>query len=415
MRILVLVLLLCLSFYVSTPSSLAEAPKSKKAQSFLSVPVFFVTDRKLEGNSFTGERKYAADCKHDPYMGKLNFVIASPEKVELSSEQKELGLAIADKTKEPISNLQILNNGLEYTEAKEKFLDAVATECTKPGQNGELVVFVHGYNTPFAGAIRHGAEFSRCFGRPAIVYSWPSVSKLRTYTSDEANNEWSQEHFNQFLDDLGELHKRNPAIKVILVAHSLGSRLIVRAAPILKENEMLKDVALVCPDIDYETVRHYLQRYATGKGKFNVWLYTSTRDNALAFSQIMHGGYFRLGECGNSIVELFPGLKPAEASTHVSDADKQRVETVKAGLAKRMHTIDFTELDSGLLGHKIPHELIEQMCQTGAPGPGLSMVETDAGETSKLGKMLFKSHGKESFPAERGRCNKVVRNEQKTQ
>ena len=145
-----------------------------------------------------------------------------------------------------------------------------------------------------------------------------SVAKLRSYDSDENNNEWSQEHFNDFLSNLEKLAVADSTFKVRFFAHSLGTRLVLRAAPLLK----------------------------------------LTATNA------------------------------------------------------RMQTIDFTNLDTGLIGHTVPAKLICNMSFTGLPGPGLVLVPEQSGEVSKTSHFMSKlTKIKNSDPQIHGQVMRVVKDE----
>src|SRR5262249_19878517 len=116
-------------------------------------------------------------------------------------------------------------------------------------------------------------------------------------------------------------------------------------------------------------------------------LYMSQRDKALAISQLLHGGYTRLGECADSIASIARNTlqMPAKAEDGVSD--KQYSELMEK-TKHRMQTIDFTNLDQGMLGHKIPVSLIYSMSYTNSPGPGLQLVNQESGQRSRTSQML---------------------------
>ena len=132
-------------------------------------------------------------------------------------------------------------------------------------------------------------------------YSWPSVGKLRSYDTDETNVEWSQDHFNDVITHLEQLCTADPSVKVRLFAHSMGTRLAVRATPLLREKLYLVEAALICPDVDDGLVQHYIRRYLSAKGTVTLRVYMSRHDKALAFSQLVHGGYTRLGEQADAL------------------------------------------------------------------------------------------------------------------
>ncbi len=218
-----------------------------------------------------------------------------------------------------------------------------------------------------------------------IFYSWPSVCAFRSYTSDENNVEWSQEHFNDVVTHLETLCTKDPIVKVRYFAHSMGTRLLVRASPLLREKSYVLEATLVCPDIDGGLVQHYATRYLSAKGTATIRVYMSRDDKCLAISQLLHGGYCRFGECAESLSGFAMqalGVKDNGGADQDKDASEKFAEVLKA-TEKRMQTIDFTAIDSGILGHKIPAALICSMSFTNQPCPGLKLVPEDSGTTEQ--------------------------------
>src|SRR5262249_9294498 len=135
--------------------------------------------------------------------------------------------------------------------------------------------------------------------RPVILYSWPSVPKMLKYFVDSGNNEYSQAHFNLFARDLLTFSDLHP-VSIYVVSHSMGNRTIVRAVPVLAGRGLIKDLELVSPDIDEETFKHYVLGLHHEHGV--VRLYVSYKDKMLPLSQMLHGGYYRLGEGVGSVL-----------------------------------------------------------------------------------------------------------------
>jgi len=155
----------------------------------------------------------------------------------------------------------------------------------------------------------------------------------------------------------------------------MGSRLVVRAAPYLLAKPFLREADLVCPDIDAGLVKHYADRYLSADSTTIIRLYMSHRDKALAISRMIHGGYARLGQYAGSLVSIVRnGLTlPVQASGKSSQSTEQLHEPLES-IKHRLQTIDFTTLDKGWLGHKIPVDLIYNMSYTDSPGTGLTLV-----------------------------------------
>jgi len=381
-----------LCFWLTVTVGGAAALAADEAPALVRVPIYFVTDRNLQSKEpaikFGPHRKYIGDCEHDPFMGSGYCVVANTDKKALTPGLVAQGWAAAD-AQQKVGDAQIsLIAAADFPEIQKKFFKAVEEKGVE-SEHKNIVLFSHGYKNSFESAWHTAARFSYQFESPVILYSWPSVAKLRSYSSDENNSEWSQEHYNDVLEKLEETCVAS-SLHLRIYAHSMGSRLAVRATPYLREKPHVVEVALVCPDVDQGLVKHYTRRYLSTKGTVKLRLYMSQRDKALALSQVLHGGYTRLGECADSIASMATSafkLKDdakAEAETEEDREFKERIERTK----HRMQTIDFTEFDTGMIGHQIPVEVIKSMAFTDAPGPGLELVPQESGQRSRTSRMF---------------------------
>ncbi|MDP3507259.1 MAG: alpha/beta hydrolase [Candidatus Melainabacteria bacterium] len=367
------------------------------AERFLRVPVFFITDRNLEPTK-TGEvdfgphRKYLGDCKHEPFMGSAYCVVENLEKKPLSDHLKNLGwskAAVSDKV--GAFKITPLTDD-SFDKVQDTFYGSVREKALQT-EDKNIFLFAHGYKNPFHGALRTAATLAYNAERPVIFYSWPSVAKLRSYTSDENNVEWSQEHFNDVIARLEKLCTDEQSLKVRLMAHSMGTRLLVRATPLLREKKHIVETALICPDVDDGLVKHYARRYLSVKGTTVIRLYMSQRDKALVLSQFVHGGYTRLGEhadaIGSWVTKTLSGQSPEGERQAASIEDAEFADRL-AKTKKRMQTIDFTDIDTGPIGHHIPAKLICSMSFTNDPGSGLSLISEESGQRNKFSNLFTK-------------------------
>ena len=92
----------------------------------------------------------------------------------------------------------------------------------------DILIFVHGYRTSWANAVKRSAQFSYDleFDGHTVVYTWPSQDKLLAYTVDETNAAWAAPHFTELLR---ELLANSGARRVHIVAHSMGNRITTEA------------------------------------------------------------------------------------------------------------------------------------------------------------------------------------------
>lgn len=92
----------------------------------------------------------------------------------------------------------------------------------------ELFVFVHGYNVSFSDAARRTAQmaYDLHFQGAPIFYSWPSQGKTQDYPADEDSARRTQLHLQAFLLDIAG---KTGAENIYLIAHSMGNRPLTEA------------------------------------------------------------------------------------------------------------------------------------------------------------------------------------------
>ncbi len=379
------------------------------------MPVLYMTDRAATSKTFGTTRKMEVGTAiYNLHTGKFNC-----------SVKNSLGKQIIEKTKQLDWKGTEKNSGLSITpfassgteKAYHEFGNAVI-EAAEKSSSKEVFVIIHGYNTTFARAAKSAASLAYSVERPVIVFDWPSRGKLSQYDQDEGNNEWSQEHFDHLLEELKAVKDRS-GIKFNLLAHSMGNRLIIRSAPVLKGQRLFEQMYLVDPDFDAETFVHYLVRYAkstdlagatAGGDKeepTKVRILFSHRDRALPMAQCLFGGYTRLGQAADrmlstvlnpiSVTENFIRPKnetPIDTDSKQSESSEpsapsaESVPALSSSWSMNFEWIDFTVLDYGLVGHTIPFQMISSLWSENRPGAGLKIVESTNEELNGLSKMF---------------------------
>ncbi|TWU37066.1 alpha/beta hydrolase [Novipirellula artificiosorum] len=190
------------------------------------------------------------------------------------------------------------------------------TETLAASPDGDLLVFIHGYNVSFESAVQRTAQIAvdLPFEGVPVCYSWPSQASLMGYTIDENNSEWTITHLKQFLTDLAE---QSGAKSINVVAHSMGNRAMTAA---MQQIQWQRDeaspppfdrIVLAAPDVDADRFRRDLAP-ALLKVSNQVTLYASSDDQALVASKKVHG-YPRAGESGANIV-VVPGVETIDVS-----------------------------------------------------------------------------------------------------
>lgn len=197
---------------------------------------------------------------------------------------------------------------------REAYLTAVADALDDTLNDRRAVfVYVHGYRTTFDEAAVRAAQLHMDLKIPGVTafFSWPSRGTARGYAADEEAVQLSERHLCEFLVDLCA---KSSAKKVHLLAHSMGSRAVLRVAMRAAENSSrtrgieLGQLILAAPDIDaafFASEADSFRHIAEG-----TTLYTSSRDLALQSSSVVHRGP-RAGQ---------GPLLPLPGAVHVIDA-----------------------------------------------------------------------------------------------
>jgi esterase/lipase superfamily enzyme len=359
--------------------AIGKPPASRPA--FIGVPVLFVTDRDQDGHSFGSRRRYSSGCKHDMYYGTAMVTVPNDHKVVLDTHLAALGWQGESHKGGKIAP----ENCIQSTDpeaAKKEFFDRVKSALDK--QNSpECCVFVHGAADAFEDCLIDAATLAYHLQKPLILYSWPSRPSIVGYFADSTNIEWSQHHFNTFCKDLLDFKAEHP-LQVIALSHSMGNRLVIRALPVVYGKNLISDWELISPDIDADTCRHYTIGYSQPDAR--IRLYVSNKDKVLPLSQLVNGGYYRLGEAANPAVE-------------------QRHATVSEYLER----IDFTAVDKGFHGHSLPFDLVADMVHNDKPGEGYALVPETSVHGNGIVRMADHADALRPTSKESDFCSRVVK------
>lgn len=186
------------------------------------------------------------------------------------------------------------------------------------GANTDVLVFVHGFNSPFARVTKLVGKLAETIGSDAgadgdhnrggtvrqelvtIMYSWPSMGSPFAYMQDECSVQYSYAHFKQFVDEITTLVGNTSRIH--FVAHSLGCQLVYRylldrnftQLATARSARAAGTVIFSCPDLDYQTVSLDSEREMFSASIDRGFILVSDVDGPLELSRALHG-YTRLG------------------------------------------------------------------------------------------------------------------------
>ena len=164
------------------------------------------------------------------------------------------------------------------------------------GWEGTICVYTHGYDISFDEALRDLAlicaelEVKHPESRVLpVLFSWPSIGARTEYSADEANLEWSEKPFFDFLDRL--FKEKSPGATLDLVAHSMGCRPIFRycqkTAPTITSGHV-RNIFLCSADVDFHYAEQHKKELQDSVSNF-VYVLVSDKDGPLIMSEYLHG------------------------------------------------------------------------------------------------------------------------------
>ncbi|PYG34596.1 alpha/beta hydrolase [Pelagimonas varians] len=170
------------------------------------------------------------------------------------------------------------------------------TDLNHPANSKDVIVFVHGFNVNYAEAVYRLAQVAHDYQSqlPVIAFSWPSAGSSRGYAYDRDSVTFSRDSLETLFSLLARKHR-----KVYLVAHSMGSQLVVetlRQMSISGNRSALaqfESVTLISPDIDEDVFIQQLRRIDPLPVPFTLMV--SQHDRALDISAFLTGKPNRLG------------------------------------------------------------------------------------------------------------------------
>lgn len=166
-----------------------------------------------------------------------------------------------------------------------------------PGNKRRVLVFVHGFNTPFDASVFRFAQFvndTRSNLVP-VLFTWPSRGRVTSYVYDRESANFSRSDLAYVLSAAA----RSPHVdEVVVLAHSMGAWLAVEALRQLALQEgrvpaKIDNVILASPDLDLDVFERQLQEMGPKRPKMTIFV--SRNDHALSLSRTLAGDVQRVG------------------------------------------------------------------------------------------------------------------------
>jgi esterase/lipase superfamily enzyme len=275
--------------------------------------IYYATNRKRTGskepiNFYGGER---ADTPYVEY-GRCEISIPANHKRGVM-ESPFLGLNFFKDDRQHIVLRSITPLSVESFFSTINAKINPGSEKSRMGR-GDLVIYIHGYNTTFENAAKRTAQIAFDYGFQGVplMFSWPSDGKLVSYPSDREDITWSITHMEQFFNDV---LTRSRAKRVHLIAHSMGNQGMIdvlNTMALRRGGEgppLFENIILSAPDFDAQLFQQQIAPNTISLAR--RWtLYTSKKDGVLNISTSFNSAK----RLGLSPVTIIPGMDIIDAS-----------------------------------------------------------------------------------------------------
>lgn len=167
----------------------------------------------------------------------------------------------------------------------------------------DLLIFIHGFNTPFSKAAIRCAQLAHDtnFAGEAVLYSWPSAENPTTYSIDKKRAEENFQFLANFLQDISSQTQKD----IHIVAHSMGTYVLMNSLAILKNRidqnnsillsrreakngKVFGQIILAAPDIAQDDYHKSFSEFKLDEVAENFTLYSSENDHVLDASQLFN-------------------------------------------------------------------------------------------------------------------------------
>ncbi|MBR9864061.1 MAG: alpha/beta hydrolase [Rhodobacteraceae bacterium] len=206
-----------------------------------------------------------------------------------------------------------------------------STALRKNAQNArrEAIVYVHGFNITFAEGTYRLAQLSHDLKSTstAVHYSWPATQNTLEYTRDRDSVLFARDG----LQSLLEILAAQPYDRIVIVAHSIGSNLVVetlRQIYLQRKTAVtrkLAGVVLISPDIDTNLFEMQLSRIKPLPEPFVI--FGDEADLALKASAFLTGQSNRVGQLKDTEILRRYGVQFVNV-TDINDSEDKLSHTV---------------------------------------------------------------------------------------
>lgn len=214
---------------------------------------------------------------------------------------REIG-SVSDGQDKPKPERDFTLAALEKFDSKPDFAASLSRDiAARKGNGREVTVFVHGFNNSFTDSAFRLAQLSHDLELPGafVSYAWPSRANPLGYEYDRDSALFARDGLAELLHAISD----NSDAEIILVAHSMGSALVMETLRQLEieqpgwTGQHIRGVILMSPDINIDVFRSQIKRIKVVPDPFLVIV--SRKDAILRLSSRLRGQKTQLGNIDN--------------------------------------------------------------------------------------------------------------------
>jgi esterase/lipase superfamily enzyme len=258
-------------------------------------PVLFATNRKWNAKATTLSETFQMD--RDSRVTYGHALVTIPKDHNIGEvERPRTTLLIFTEDENARKHFLMKEFG---TLTREEFASRIG------GQADSVLLFVHGYNVTFYDAIFKAAQiaFDANYQGTVIAFAWPSAANTLLYDYDNVSARYSPP---ALLEVLQLVRAQAPQKKLIIVAHSLGSDVVVETLQRARLSGIhlnISELVFAAPDVDKDLFMSKAEDIKEVAG--NVTIYASSADKALLVSKRKASGsrmgYIEAGQPPNFV------------------------------------------------------------------------------------------------------------------
>ena len=183
----------------------------------------------------------------------------------------------------------------------------------------KLLIFVHGYWSPFADAMETAARLDAAltFKGPVLLFSWPSQGGVSWRKYDAAQRRAGDASLD-LRDLLDAIRERTSPAKVDIIAHSLGGQVLSGVIEAVTPARVFNQIVLVAPDLSADTLKRQGSDLKSTAAR--TTLYGSSHDCALRVSSLLHSNITTAGQVQSGML-VVPPAESVDVSGAVAGDD----------------------------------------------------------------------------------------------